>query len=288
MSEQARIVASHGKSYQVELADGRRYSAVSRGKKTDFACGDRVQLQLLNAEQAVIERVEPRQSLLYRSDAYRSKLIAANVSQLLLVLAPVPSFSEELLSRGLLAAEDAGIEALIVLNKSDLPEAAAALARLEPYRRIGYRLLQLSAKDDVSPLRPQLQGQCSVLVGQSGMGKSTILNALLPDARVRTGDISVALDSGRHTTTHASLYHLDAESQLIDSPGLQEFGLHHLSAEALTRLFPEFRPYLGDCRFHNCRHLHEPGCALLSAQAAGSILPQRLGLLQKLFSEVGR
>ncbi|WP_374537586.1 ribosome small subunit-dependent GTPase A [Chitinimonas taiwanensis] len=287
MADIARIIETHGKSFIVELDEGRRYIATARKKKTDYAVGDRVEVGLINEEQAVIERVLPRSSLLYRSDEWREKLIAANVTQIVVVLAAVPSFYEELLSRCLVAAEDADIRALILLNKADLPETAAAREMLAPYHRLGYPLLELSAKEDVAPLWPCLADQLSVFVGQSGMGKSTLVNALLPEAKVRTNEISLALDSGKHTTTHATLYKLPNGGELIDSPGLQEFGMRHLPADRLAPLFPEFRPYIGQCRFHNCRHDKEPNCALIAALARGEILPQRLNLLRKLRQECG-
>ncbi len=281
-----QIITSYGRRYIVETPEGVRYDCTTRGKKTDYACGDHVDLLVQNAEQAVIERAQPRQSLLYRSDAFRSKLIAANVTQLAIVLAPVPTFSEELLNRCLVAAEAGGIAPLIVLNKCDLPQAEAARARLAAWQALGYPLLPLSAREDVSALRARLQGHTSVLVGQSGMGKSTITNALLPDACARVGEISSALDSGRHTTTHAQLYHLDADSHLIDSPGLQEFGLRHLHAPDLIHEFPELRPYIGQCRFHNCSHRVEPGCALIAAAQSGAVSAERLAFLQKLTDEL--
>ncbi|WP_308447369.1 ribosome small subunit-dependent GTPase A [Parachitinimonas caeni] len=286
MTQRARIVASHGKSYIVELPDDRRLSASVRGKKTHFACGDWVEVKVLNAEQAVIEKLLARESLLYRSDLWREKLIAANVTQIVIVTAPVPSCYEELISRCLLAAEAVGIKALIVANKSDLPEFDVLRKLLQPYLALGYSMIELSAKGDIAPLRHALQGEVSALVGQSGMGKSTLVNALLPGQDVRTAEISTALDSGKHTTTHASLYHLPDGGELIDSPGMQEFGLRHLKVDELTRMFPEFRPYLGECRFHNCRHKAEPGCALQAARDQGLVLPQRLSLLQALFDEV--
>ncbi|QNM98097.1 ribosome small subunit-dependent GTPase A [Chitinimonas koreensis] len=284
MVDTARIVQSHGKAFIVDVG-GRRYTASARKKKTDFAVGDRVEVGLLNDEQAVIERALPRVSLLYRSDLFREKLIAANVTQIAVVLAAVPSFYEELLSRCLVAAEDADIRALIVLNKADLAETAAARRQLEPYRALGYPMVELSAREDVGPLWPHLEDQVTVFVGQSGMGKSTLVNALVPAANARTNEISEALDSGKHTTTHATLYPLANGGELIDSPGLQEFGLRHLPADRLAPLFPEFRRYIGQCRFHNCRHDREPGCALIAALEGGEILPQRLQLLRKLRAE---
>ena len=147
---------------------------------------------------------------------------------------------------------------------------------------MGYPLITLSAKQDISPLRPYLQGETSVLVGQSGMGKSSIINALLPAAQAHTREISQALNSGKHTTTHARLYHLDDDSHIIDSPGLQEFGLAHVNEMDIAYAFIEFRPYLGHCRFSNCRHLVEPGCAVLEAVIAGKIDRRRLGTFHKL------
>lgn len=286
MSDTATIVTSHGRAYIVEMADGRRLSATTRGKKTDYACGDEVGIKVLNGEQAVIETLTPRRSLLYRSDQWREKLIAANVSQIAVVIAPVPSFSEELIGRCLIAAEAGDIAPLIVLNKNDLPEAGEAREKLTFWRELGYPVLELSAKQDVAPLRAALAGHTSVLVGQSGMGKSTLTNALVPEANARVNEISIALDSGKHTTTHATLYRLDAGSALIDSPGLQSFGLAHVGADALPHAMPELRPLLGHCRFHNCRHRAEPGCAIRAAVDTGEVRPDRLALLHRLQDEL--
>lgn len=280
------VIAAFGKRYDVELPDGLQISCVTRGKKSDLACGDRVEIKLTSANEGVVESTLPRASLLYRSNAFRSKFFAANVTQIVIVLAAVPSFYEDLLNRCLIAAEAAGIRVLILLNKSDLPETAAALQQLQLYQSLGYAVQPLSARQDATPLRHWLQGQTSVLVGQSGMGKSTLVNALLPDAAVRTQEISAVLDSGKHTTTAARLYHLDADSHLIDSPGVQEFGLNHLSVEQMEIAFVEFRPYLGKCRFNNCRHVREPDCAVLNAVKDGKISEIRLQSYQKLLSEL--
>ena len=275
------IIRSHGRHFVVEAAN-QVYDCTTRGKRVDFVCGDQVALLVLNREQAVIEHLVPRTSLLYRQDQWRSKIIAANVSRVLFVTAAVPSPNEELLNRCLIAAEAADIEPVIVVNKADLAESAAYLQSLAPYQALGYSLLTLSAKNDVSTLVPWLEQQTSVMVGQSGMGKSTLTNALLPAAAARTAEISTALNAGRHTTTHATLYHLNPNSHLIDSPGLQEFGLAHLQATQLPHYFPEMRPLIGKCRFHNCSHRAEPGCAIKQATEQGNIRPWRLSLLQKL------
>jgi ribosome biogenesis GTPase len=283
---QGTVVAAYGKRYQIELPDKKRISCVTRGKKTDLACGDRVNLQLTDKHEGVIDSTLPRQTLLYRSNAYKSKMLAANVTQIIIVLATQPSFYEALLNRCLIAAEAAHIKALIVLNKCDLDDSSQAKQKLGLYSALGYQVLALSAKEDISSLRPYLQGEASILVGQSGMGKSTMINALLPEEAVRTREVSMSLDSGKHTTTAAHLYHLDAHSQLIDSPGLQEFGLHHLSTDELEHAFIEFRPHLGSCRFSNCKHTQEPDCAIKQAMLDGIISKERLAIYQLLRAEI--
>lgn len=280
---EGQIIAAYGRQFSVELPDGACITCVTRGKKSGAACGDRVRIAPTSADQGVIESILPRQSLLYRSDAFREKIIAANVTQIIIVLAAVPSFYEDLVNRCLVAAESAGIKALIVLNKADLlAETARAMETLQLYRDLGYSLLSLSAHHDITPLLPFLEGETSVLVGQSGMGKSSIINALLPGIKLETREISQTLDSGKHTTTFARLYHLKPGSHIIDSPGLQEFGLHHLKPEEIDHAFIEFRPWLGRCKFNNCHHRSEPGCAVLAAVTAGSIHPRRLAAYHKL------
>jgi ribosome biogenesis GTPase len=202
------------------------------------------------------------------------------------VLATQPSFYEALLNRCLIAAEAANIKPLIVLNKCDLADSNEAKQKLALYTSLGYQVLTLSAKEDISALKPYLQGEASILVGQSGMGKSTIINALLPNEDVRTREVSHTLDSGKHTTTAAHLYHIDEHSQLIDSPGLQEFGLHHLSTDELEHAFIEFRPFLGKCRFNNCKHLQEPDCAIKDAVSSGQVTSERLAIYQMLRTEI--
>jgi len=285
---EGQVVASFGRRYLVELADATSLDCVTRGRRGVIACGDRVSVAVRGPGQGVIEAVAPRTTLLYRSDQVRQKLVAANVTQIVIVVAPVPAFHEELLNRCLAAAEQGGIAALIALNKSDLPQAAAALETLEPYRKLGYRVVAFSAKRDLSALAPHLREHTSVLVGQSGMGKSTLVNALVPGASVRVAELSAALDSGRHTTTHARLYHLDATSHLIDSPGLQEFGLHHFDPDELAHAFVEFRPHLGHCRFRDCRHMTEPGCAITAACTRGEISGRRLASYRGLVRENAR
>ena len=280
-----QVIAAFGRQYLAELADGQIITCLTRGKKSDVACGDNVEIKSTAEDQGVIENILPRASLLYRSDAFRQKIIAANVTQIIVVVAAEPPFSDELLARCLVAAQDQKLQVLIVLNKCDLhAQAEAARKQLAPYYSIGYKVLELSATQNSAPLLPYLQGQSSVLVGQSGMGKSTLINGLLPDARAATREISTVLNSGKHTTTHARLYHLNADSHLIDCPGVQMFGLHHLGFGEIEQGFVEFAPYLGKCRFHDCHHTHEPNCAIQQAVAEGKIDARRF----KVFQDISR
>ncbi len=281
-----QVIAAFGRHYSIETEYGETLSCVMRGKRSGVACGDQVEIQPTTSGQGVIEHIKPRKSLLYRSDAFKQKIIAANVTQIIIVVAAVPSFSEELMTRCFVAAESEGIQVLIVLNKADLKEVTSVAAgQLSLYDTLGYPLLQMSAQKDISALYPYLKGHLSVLAGQSGMGKSTILNALIPEARRATAEISVALDSGVHTTTHSHLYHIDSDSDIIDSPGIQEFGLNHIKDENLAWGFIEFQPYIGLCKFNDCRHVSEPGCALTQAGQEGKLSLKRLAFYHKLLSQ---
>lgn len=279
-----RVIAVYGRHFLVET-DGAPVECVSRGRKGGVACNDRVRLRLTGQHAGVIEDILPRRNLLWRSDEHRAKLLAANVDQVLVVTAAVPTPREELMIRCLVAAEAAGIPAAILVNKSDLPQTAAYLECLQPYAGLGYPVVPLSALQDVTPLRTLLADKVSVLVGASGMGKSTLVNALHPEAAAATSEVSTALDAGRHTTTHTRLYRLPDGGELIDSPGMQEFGLRHLELADVQAAFPEFRRLAGQCRFHNCRHLREPDCAVLAAVERGDILRERWRTYQLILRE---
>ena len=286
------IVAAHGRHYLADV-DGEFLQCVTRGKKTNVAVGDVVHLKRTSNDQAVIEKIAERTTLLYRSDQYKSKLLAANISRLFIVIATEPSFADDLVSRALVACEAAGIDAHLILNKVDLaPNLARARERASLYTNLGYPLHEVSAKthpaETVAALQPLLRNQSSILIGQSGMGKSSLVNLLVPDADIAVREISEALDTGKHTTTFTRLYKLPAWSgngTLIDSPGFQEFGLYHLTEGMLERAFVEFKPYLGGCKYYNCRHLAEPQCAVLQAVADGKIAPLRHALYAQLLHE---
>lgn len=285
----ATIIAAHGRHYLAD-ANGEKLQCVTRGKKTNVAVGDIVHLKRTSNDQAVIEKIADRTTLLYRSDQYKSKLLAANISRLFIVVATEPGFADDLVSRSLVAAEAAGIEAHIILNKVDVEEPLArARERAGLYGSLGYPVHELSARarpeHAVETLMPLLQGQSSIFIGQSGMGKSSLINLLVPDADIAVREISEALDTGKHTTTFTRLYWLEGGASIIDSPGFQEFGLYHLTEGMLERAFVEFKPYLGGCKYYNCRHLAEPQCAVLGAVGEGRIAKMRHQLYAQLLHE---
>lgn len=284
------IIAAHGRHYFAQI-NGEMIQCLPRGKKSTVAVGDYVTITTTAKGQAVIEQIEERTNLLYRSDQYKSKLLAANISQLLIVVATEPSFSDDLISRALLAAESQEIPVHLILNKIDLTASLTkAKERLSLYEKLGYPIYETSTLVNVEETQKKLlaliSNQTSLLVGQSGMGKSSLVNLLIPDAKAKTREISMALRSGKHTTTFSRLYPLDEKTALIDSPGFQEFGLFHLKKESLAQDFREFRPYLGHCRFYNCQHITEPNCAILEAVKTNQISELRHALYVQLLHEL--
>lgn len=289
------VVSSHGRHCVVETDDGRRVICHPRGKKSQAVVGDRVRWQA-SQDEGTIEKVDERRNLFYRQDEIRTKSFAANLDLVLILVAAEPEFSETQLSRALIAAEAEHIPPLIVLNKSDLPAFSAAWDRLAPYRRMGYDVLPLSIKtaapEALQALLNRLEGRSTLILGPSGAGKSTLINRLVPGATALTGEISQALNSGRHTTTSTTWYWMDAArtTALIDSPGFQEFGLHHIDPMQLAACMPDLRSQAGGCRFYNCTHRHEPGCGVLAAvggdEAEGSISPRRHRIYADLFAEL--
>jgi ribosome biogenesis GTPase len=286
------VVRSHGRHYIVEDSEGHRFICHPRGKKSEAVVGDQVRFAEASVGEGVIEAVEPRRNLLFRQDEWKTKSFAANLDQLLVLVAVEPVFSESQLCRALIAAESAGIRTAIALNKIDLGGADAARERLAPYRAMGLTVFEVALKADPQAARailgPWLQGRRSFVLGPSGTGKSTLTNLLVPDAQAQVGEISQALNSGRHTTTTTQWYWTDAsrETALIDSPGFQEFGLRQIEAAELARWMPDMREYLGHCRFYNCSHQHEPGCAVRAAVEAGQISASRFRIYGEIFEEL--
>ena len=297
------VVAGFGRHVLVEKADGERVICHPRGKKGQAVVGDRVRW-LPSEDEGTIEKVEPRDNLFYRQDELRTKSFAANLDQVLVLMAAEPEFSENQLTRALIAAEATGIRPVIALNKSDLTEPfGRAWAKLAPYRAMGYQMLSLAikpkAEDDpgqtsVHSLMPLMQGKKTLVLGPSGAGKSSLTNLLIPPAQVLTAAISQALNSGKHTTTSTTLYWIDAgrSTALIDSPGFQEFGLHHIEPMHLAGYMPDLKVHAQDCKFYNCTHLHEPGCGVIAelnrSDSASSISASRYRLYGELFAELSQ
>jgi ribosome biogenesis GTPase len=285
------VVAGHGRHYVVETPEGRRITCHPRGKKSECVVGDRVRWQAAGDE-GVIEQVEPRRNLLFRQDAWKTKSFAANLDQLLVLVAVDPPYSESQLARSLIAACSAGISARVVLNKIDLPEPDAARRRLAPYRAMGVEVLEVALKAEPQTSRARLagllQGHATLVLGPSGSGKSTLINLLVPDAGAQVGEVSQSLRTGRHTTTTTQWYWLDAarSGALIDSPGFQEFGLRQVDPQALPRLMPDLAEASTRCRFYNCTHRDEPGCGVRAAVESGAISESRWRIYLEILDEL--
>jgi len=292
------VVSSHGRHCVLEDESGRRIQAHPRGKRLEVVVGDRVEwaaTQRSDEDQAVIEALLPRRNLMFRQDVWRTKHFAANLDQVLFLVCGHPMFSESQLMRAMIAADAADIPVRLILNKVDLPQSEAARDRLAAYRAMDLDLVEVSVKtrpqETLSALMPWLDGRTSLLLGASGTGKSSLLNLLAPEAASRVGDVSEALQSGKHTTTHTSWHWLDGERRqtaLIDSPGAQEFGLQQIGAAQLAHHLPDFRPLIGECRFSNCMHQQEPGCAITRAVSEGRISGQRHRLYGEILQELGQ
>ena len=282
---EGRVVADFGREFLVEFADRRQVVCTRKGKRQDATCGDFVEVRLTGSAQGSIERIGTRRNLLYRSDQWREKIFAANVDQVVILLAPKPPFSEAFLNLSLVACEAAGLPVVIALNKADLPEHAESRKALDPYEKVGYTVIAMSAKFDVAPLLPFLEKKITLLVGQSGMGKSKTVNALVLSDVARVGDLTASRDSGAHTTTFSRFYRLDRDTAIIDTPGFQSFGLFHLTEDQIGEAMREFRTFLGRCKFNDCSHLSEPGCEVIEASKRGEISRERLSFYQVLIEQ---
>lgn len=291
---EGRIVAHFGVQAEVESIQqpDKRYRCFLRANLGALVIGDRVIFRpgpkVKEAYHGIIEAVLPRKSALSRPNAYNEvKAVAANIDFIVLVVAPEPEAHASLIDRYLVAAESSGIEVIILLNKADLlndDNRAKFDALLQVYEKLGYATLKVSSLNDdsLSNLKALLNQRTSVFVGQSGVGKSSLINTLLPDEELKVGELSEASRIGRHTTTTARLYHFPSGGDLIDSPGIREFGLWHMEAEDVLKGFIELRNLSGFCRFRNCSHEHEPGCAMIAAVENGEVAPQRLASFQQI------
>ncbi len=279
---QGLVIADHGKAILVEDSAGKAHRCIARHRADRAVSGDRVRWQMTDAGAGIIAQVLPRRCLLERPDDRQgTRPIAANLDQIVAVVAPEPEFQETLLDRYLVTAEYSGIRPMIVLNKTDLLSHAsldAARQKLASYSRLGYAVEQSSAKTQhgLDTLAERLRDRSSILVGQSGVGKSSLIKRLLPDTDIAVGHISEATRLGRHTTSATTLYHLSCGGDIIDSPGVRDFGLWHIPAGHIAASFVEFREYLGKCRFRDCTHQQEPDCALRAAVNSGQIDARRL------------
>jgi ribosome biogenesis GTPase len=299
--QEGLVVAAYGRHCLVESPDGQRRICHPRGKKSQSVVGDRVMWQA-TGDEGTIERVVERKNLLYRQDEIRTKSFAANLDLVVMLVAADPEWSESQLTRALIAAEAEHIPVLIVLNKSDLKELFdRAWTRLAPYRRMGHTVLPLCLSEGQTQglveLTTHLHGKNSLILGPSGVGKSTLVNHMVPNAQAQTGEISRALNSGKHTTTSTTWYWVGEGRQtgLIDSPGFQAFGLHHIEPMQLAHLMPDFLATLGHCKFYNCTHLHEPGCAVQAQVGVDpgdglgpAISESRYRLYRELFDELSQ
>lgn len=294
---QALILVSHGNQGVAELPDGREVQVHYRRGVGRPVCGDRVRLEEPSDHSTVVAAIEARKNQFARADArQRMQIVAANLDHVMVVVAPRPEPTRDLLERYLVAVHSLRIDPVIVVNKADLPEASrppaeSPLARLDEYAALGYRVVHTSCKTEpgVDRLAEMIAGRISILVGQSGVGKSSLVNRLVPDLDVQTGALSRATGKGRHTTTFTMMYSLPGGPRrggyLVDSPGVWEYGLWDLASHELESGFIEFRPYLGNCRFNDCLHDSEPGCAVKAAVESGEIAPWRHAAYRRLLRQ---
>lgn len=287
--EKPVVVEGEPEPFWKEIEMGSVWRCHTRTNLELLVTGDRVKWQAdPNTGLGIITAIHPRKSLLTRPDRYHKvKPVAANISLIVIVFAPLPEPAPGLIDRYLVACADAEIPALLVLNKSDLlKENDPILDLLKEYKNLGYEVMQTQSDGDLTELSARLNDETVAFVGQSGVGKSTLINAIVPDAAQKTNVISENSALGQHTTTSTRLISFGDGAALIDSPGIREFGLWHLTLDKVQTGFPEIENLLGHCQFRNCTHKHEKQCALRQAADSGEILPRRLDSYLRLIDEI--
>ncbi|NIG98161.1 MAG: small ribosomal subunit biogenesis GTPase RsgA [Serratia symbiotica] len=298
--QDGRVISRFGMHADVEARDGTQHRCNIRRTLRSLVTGDRVVWRpgvgTHEGVKGIVEAVYERTSVLTRPDFYDGvKPIAANIDQIVIVSAILPELSLNIIDRYLVACETLGVEALIVLNKIDLLATAARQpidGMMETYRRIGYRVLEVSSQtlEGMAAFEQSLAGRISIFAGQSGVGKSSLLNALLPPSKqqIQVNHVSEVSGLGQHTTTTARLYHFPHCGDVIDSPGVREFGLWHLEPEQITQGFVEFRNYLGACKFRDCRHDTDPGCAIRAAMEKVDIAEERFDNYHRILESMAQ
>lgn len=295
-TENAVVISRFGQHADIETSDGDVLRCNIRRTVGGLVCGDEVFFRRAKVSDGdlagVIEAIEERRSQLTRPDFYDGvKVVAANIDQILMVSAILPEFTPQIIDRYLVACEDMGIEPILVLNKIDLidDEGLEFINEiLDIYRELDYKVHLVSTKtgEGIEELKQVLVGKNNIFVGQSGVGKSTLVNTVLPDADILTKEVSENSGLGQHTTTVSRLHHLPSGGNLIDSPGIREFGLWHLDVERVTWCFKEFREYIGGCRFRDCKHLNDPGCILVEAVEEGKITELRFDSYHRILESM--
>lgn len=292
---EALVLVSYGSQGVVMLGGGERKRCKFRRNVGRPFCGDRVLVARADDASLVVEKILPRKNNFVRTDDRQHKhIIAANLDQVLIVVATRPLPSRDLMERYLLAAHSLGIEPVIVYNKTDLQVAddetangVLVLGHMPDYEALGYTVIRTSCKTapGIIGLQSVLKDKTSILAGQSGVGKSSLINQLIPDLQIQTGELSSATGKGTHTTTSTMMYQLTDGGYLVDSPGVWEYGLWKLEDHELATGFIEFEPWLGQCRFNNCLHASEPGCAIKQAVADGFIRDWRFQSYLRLLEQ---